>query len=97
MTIVGSHLRLASIGPGGDFGSHNRPTCAVATDCPEWMEQGVVAVTGHHNGKTRQWSLDHDHGEFIMRHVMPDNRHSCPITALRVAGGREETLLLGDK
>jgi hypothetical protein len=105
VTLVGSHLsifdingtRLASLGPGRAFGSTNRPTCAVATDCPEWMEQGVVAVTGHHNGEIRLWSLNHDHGEFIMRHVMPDNPHSCPITALRVTGDRQETLLVGDK
>jgi hypothetical protein len=105
VTLVGSHLsmfdingsRLASISPGRAFGSHNRPTRAIATDCPEWMEQGIVAVTGHHNGEIRLWSLDHDHGEFIMRHVMPDNPHSCPITALRVTGDRQETLLIGDK
>ena len=105
MTLVGSHLsifdingsRLATLAPGKAFGTHNRPTCVVATDCPEWMEQGIVAVTGHMNGEIRLWSLDHDHGEFIMRHLMPDNPHSCPITALRVGGDRQETLLIGDK
>ncbi len=32
------------------------PTCAVATDCPEWLN-GVVAVTGHDNGKLCLWAL----------------------------------------
>jgi WD40 repeat protein len=101
VTLVGSHLSifdingspLASVDPG----SQNRATCAVATDCPEWMEQGIVAVTGHLLGEIRLWSLDHDAGEFIMRHIMPDNPHSCPITALRVVGERQEILLVGDK
>jgi hypothetical protein len=61
------------------------------------MEQGIVVVTGHLSGEIRLWSLDHDRGEFIMRHLMPDNPHSCPITALRVAGDRQEILLVGDK
>ena len=32
------------------------PTCVVATDCPEW-QNGVVAVTGHDNGKLCLWGL----------------------------------------
>jgi WD40 repeat protein len=25
--------------------NHTTPTCSISTDCPEWMEEGVVAVT----------------------------------------------------
>ena len=34
------------------------PTCAIATDCPEWMVDGIVAVTGHSNGEVRLYGLD---------------------------------------
>ena len=33
------------------------PTCAVATDCPEWMVDGIVAVTGHANGDVRLYGI----------------------------------------
>ena len=105
VTLVGSHLSvfdinghlLASVGPGEHYGPHNPPSCAVSTDCPEWMSQGVVAVTGHVNGDIRLWGLDYDAGVLKMRHLMPDKPHSCAITALRVEGERQETLLIGDK
>ena len=32
------------------------PSCVVATSCPEW-QNGVVAITGHDNGKVCLWSL----------------------------------------
>ena len=34
------------------------PTYAVATDCPEWMVDGIVAVTGHANGDVRLYGID---------------------------------------
>jgi hypothetical protein len=105
VTLVGSHLSvfdingkfLASAGPGEHYGKQNRPTCAVSTDCPEWTDQGVVAVTGHINGDVRMWGLNYDAGLLKMRHLMPDNPHNCAITSLRVEGERQEILLVGDK
>jgi len=32
------------------------PSCVVATSCPEW-QNGVVAISGHDNGKVCLWSL----------------------------------------
>lgn len=32
------------------------PSCLVATSCPEW-QNGVVAITGHDNGKVCLWSM----------------------------------------
>ncbi len=32
------------------------PTCVTATGCPEWQD-GVVAITGHDNGKICLWGL----------------------------------------
>lgn len=105
ITLVGAHLSLfdinshllASIGPGSEYGLHNRPTCAVSTDCPEWMEQGVAAVTGHMTGDILLWAIDMDSHCWTLRHVMPDKPHSVAITALRVVGDRQDTLLVGDK
>jgi Beige/BEACH domain/PH domain associated with Beige/BEACH/WD domain, G-beta repeat len=86
--------RLASCGPFKD----NRATCAISTDCPEWMEQGVVAVTGHENGEVKLWSMDFDEQELTPRHVLTDSPHQSAITALRVTGvDRQDTLLIGDR
>jgi WD40 repeat protein len=86
--------RLASCGPFKD----NRATCAISTDCPEWMEQGVVVVTGHENGEVKLWSIDFDEQELIPRHILTDNPHQSAITALRITGAdRQDTLLIGDK
>jgi WD40 repeat protein len=75
----------------------NRPRCAVATDCPEWMDQGIVAVSGHLSGEVRLWGLEYEKKEFILRHVMAENPHTSPITVLRVTGTeRQDTLLVGD-
>jgi WD40 repeat protein len=104
LTLVGSSLTLFDINGkvlviqnmGDDFGESNRATCAVATDCPEWMESGVVAVTGHANGDIRLWSLDTDNDALVMQHLVPEQIHSSPITVLRCAGDRQDTLLVGD-
>lgn len=76
----------------------NPPTCAVSTDCPEWMEEGVVAVTGHASGDVRLWSLNPDAQSLELRQSLEGTTpHSSPITALRVTGGeRQDTLLIGD-
>ena len=79
------------------FSEHDSPTHGIATDCPEWMENGTVAVTGHKNGDVRLWGIDWDTNLFVMRHAIPDKVHSCPITCLRLDGERQETLLIGDK
>eukprot|EP00978_Attheya_sp_CCMP212_P011864 scaffold29466_cov56-Attheya_sp.AAC.2 len=104
LTLVGSSLTLFDINGnvlviqnmGDDFGESNRATCAVATDCPGWMESGVVAVTGHANGDIRLWSLDTDNDALVMQHLVPEQIHSSPITVLRCAGDRQDTLLVGD-
>jgi hypothetical protein len=101
VTLVGSHLSIFDIN-GNLLGTENslgaRPSCVVATDCPEWMETGIVAVTGHINGEVRFWSLNYDAKEFTVRHLMVDREHTCEITALRVTGvDRQDTLLVGDR
>lgn len=87
-----------AVGP--TISSSSIPTCAVSTDCPEWMEDGVVAVTGHTNGEVRLWSLDPDRGRLVLRPgaVEGQPQHSSsPITALRVATDRpDHALLIGD-
>jgi len=105
VTLVGSNLSifdinanlLACIGPGKEYPAQNRPTCAVSTDCPDWMEQGIVAITGHSSGDILMWGLDHDNKCWKLRHIMPEKPHTCAITALRVADDRQDVLLVGDK
>lgn len=103
LVLVGSQLILFDIN--GNFlgrqhtsayGSQNRPSCAVATSCPEWMEDGIVAATGHINGEVKLWSLNYETNSLVLRHTVPDKVHSSPITALRVAGETQDTLLVGD-
>jgi WD40 repeat protein len=107
VTLVGPHLScfdinaklLASLSPGGEYAFHNRPTHATATDCPEWMEHGIVAITGHVTGDILLWGIDMDKRRWKLRHVLTDNPHSEAITALRVeaSNDRQDTLLIGDK
>jgi hypothetical protein len=101
VTLVGPHLSVFDVN-GKLQGTENslgaRPTCAVATDCPEWQEKGIVAVTGHVNGEVRFWRLNYETGELTVRELMVDIEHRCEITALRVTGvDRQDTLLVGDK
>jgi len=101
VTLIGTCLAVADIN-GLEIASErlqelNGPSCAVATDCPEWMEDGVVAITGHKNGEIRLWTLDYDKG--ILRNVLvlPENPLTSPITSLRVTGlERQDTILAGD-
>lgn len=75
----------------------NPPTCAASTDCPEWMEDGIVAVTGHQSGEVRLWSIDYDNVLLVMRHTVEGTPHTNSITALCVTGvDRQDTLLIGD-
>jgi WD40 repeat protein len=83
--------------PAEELEGNNIPSCAIATDCPEWMESGVVAVSGHANGSVRLWSINYDNEQLMVRHKLQEPVHSCPITALRVTGDRQDTLLVGDK
>ena len=83
--------------PGFNFEGNEVPSCAIATDCPEWMESGIVAVAGHMNGDVSLWSIDYSTELLVLRHILPERVHSCPITALRVSGDRQDTLLIGDK
>jgi hypothetical protein len=101
VTLVGPHLSVFDVN-GNLLGTENSlgamPTCAVATDCPEWQEQGIVAVTGHVTGEIRFWSLDYATGEVAVQYMMIDIEHTCEITALRITGAeRQDTLLIGDK
>jgi len=101
VTLVGPHLSVFDIN-GSLLATENSlgamPTCAVATDCPEWQEKGIVAVTGHVTGEIRFWSLDYDTRELTVQYMMIDIEHTCEITALRITGAeRQDTLLIGDK
>lgn len=99
VTLVGPHLSVFDIN-GRLLGTQESlgatPSCVVATDCPEWQETGIVAVTGHVNGEVRFWSLDNDANTLIVRELMVDVEHRCEITSLRVAGDNQNTLLVGD-
>jgi hypothetical protein len=88
---------MAKQSPEDDFEGNDLPSCAIATDCPEWNETGIVAVTGHMNGDVRLWSIDYDTNLLVLRHLVPERVHSCPITVLRVADDKQDTLLIGDK
>lgn len=101
VTLVGSHLSLFDINGDllarNELTTSNQATCAVATDCPEWMGMGVAAITGHLDGEVRFWSVDFQKQEFVPRHLLDDNPHTSAITALRVTGAeRQDTLLVGD-
>ena len=100
LTLVGPHLSLFDIN--GNLLARQKtfatsPTCGVATDCPEWMEEGIVAVTGHVSGDVCLWSLDHDNAVLVMRYELEGNPHMHSISALRVAGAEhQDHLLVGD-
>ena len=99
--LVGSELSIFDIN-GNLLARHdpyatNQPTCAVATDCPEWMEKGIVAVTGHLSGDVRLWGIDYAKKKLLLRHILDANPHTSAITVLRVTGAeRQDTLLVGD-
>jgi WD40 repeat protein len=93
LTLVGGQLNLFDVN-GKTLGRHdpyavNQPMCAVATDCPEWMDNGIVAVSGHLSGDVLFWSIDFDQKQLFVRHSLLDNPHSSVITALRVTSGQD--------
>eukprot|EP00977_Amphora_coffeiformis_P013109 scaffold3364_cov161-Amphora_coffeaeformis.AAC.4 len=102
LTLMAGHLHIFDIN-GNLLGSifideANRPTCATATSCPEWQENGVVAVTGHLSGEVRFWGLNYRERKLATMHILQENPHSNPITALKVTGtDRQDTLLVGDQ
>jgi len=100
LTLVGGVLSLFDIN-GNLLATHDdfesKPTCAVATDCPEWLEHGVVAVTGHVAGDVYLWVLDYESDLLIMKHKLEGNHHNAAITALKVDGAdRQDYLMVGD-
>jgi WD40 repeat protein len=105
LTLIGCNLTLFDIN--GNivarlvaqelFSENDLPSCAISTNCPEWMEEGIVAVTGHKNGEIVLWGADRDSELLILRHIVQEKAHSCPITCLRIDEERQGTLLVGDK
>lgn len=72
VTLVGLHLSVFDINGnllGAEASLGARPTCAITTDCAEWMENGIIAVTGHINGKIRFWRLNYDTTESCGRSI----------------------------
>lgn len=78
------------------FTSKDRPCCAISTDCPEWMDNGIAAITGHQNGAVILWSINRDKAELFIRHIVEPKVHECAITCLKIEGQRQDTLLCGD-
>jgi len=106
VTVIGHHISVFDCN-GNLIGTENslgaRPSCAVATDCAEWQEQGIVVVTGHVNGEVRFWRLNPSSGELSVRYLLVDREHTTEITALRATSSlgqeqqhRQDTLLVGD-
>ncbi|GAB5029584.1 wd repeat and fyve domain-containing protein 3 [Nannochloropsis oceanica] len=60
------------------------PTCVVATDCPEW-QNGVVAVTGHDNGKLCLWGLQNLSDDMPGRSVI-DGEVTAAVVAMAGEG-----------
>ena len=102
LTLISNYLHIFDIN-GNLLGKvfindPNRPTCATATNCPEWQEEGVAAVTGHLSGEVRFWALDYGSRQLRMLHVLQENVHNSPITALKATGAeRHDTILVGDQ
>ena len=102
VSLVGNCLTVSDIN-GQHIGSdtmpqQNSPTCAVSTDCPEWMDEGVVAVTGHMSGEIRLWGLNYETHRIRPLYMISENPHTSPISVLRVTGtDRQDTLLAGDR
>merc|ERR1712038_1893800 len=105
VTLVGSQLTIFDINGNlvvthslvDSFDENSTPSCCISTDCPEWMENGVAAITGHNNGDVRLWSADRDNESLTMRHILQPKIHSCSITCICVDGNRQDKLLVGDK
>jgi len=107
LTLVGSSLTLFDINGNlvakqsedllKSFDDNSVPSCAISTDCAEWMEHGIVAITGHKNGDIRLWDVERDKQLLNMKHLLSEKVHSCLITCLRIDGRQHDKLLAGDK
>ena len=89
--------KIATFDDEHQFTEQNRPTCAISTDCQEWMDNGIAAITGHMNGDVILWSINRDAGKLVLRHVIGPKVHSCMVTCLKIEGKRQDQLLSGDK
>jgi hypothetical protein len=104
VTLIGSDITIFDINgkivakksPNDFFSESVEPSCAISTDCSEWMENGIVAVTGHKNGEIRLWGIHRDEDMLVSRFLLDTKVHFCPITCLRLEGKRQDTLLAGD-
>merc|ERR1712150_66622 len=107
-TLVGSSLTIFDIngnlvakqGPDDIITSTDSDTaasCAISTDCSEWTDKGIVAITGHFNGDIRLWGVDRDNELLQMKHLVADRVHTSPITCLCIEGKWQDKLLAGDK
>lgn len=104
VTLIGSDITIFDINgnvvarQNSDvkFTESSIPSCAISTDCPEWMVHGIVAVSGHKNGDIRLWGIDRDEELLVFRLFVNTKVHFCPITCLRLEGKRQDTLLAGD-
>ena len=59
--------------PDGEFESNDMPSCAIAIDCQEWMELGIVVVSGHMNGDVRLWSIGYESELQVVHHILPEH------------------------
>ena len=101
VTLIGSHITVFDINgkiiaKESPHETFVEPSCALSTDCPEWMNNGISVVSGHKNGEIRLWGIDYDKKLLTLRFLMNTNVHYCPITCLRLEGKRQDTLLAGD-
>jgi hypothetical protein len=87
---------VAAMSSRDTFSTKDRPCCAITTDCPEWMEYGVVAITGHKDGTVLMWGINRDENQLFMRHIIEPKVHECAITCLKIEGKRQNALLCGD-
>lgn len=87
---------VARMNSSDTFTSKCAPCCAISTDCPEWMDTGIVAVTGHKDGTVIMWGINRDNDELLRRHVIEPKVHECAITCLKIEGPKQDTLLCGD-
>merc|ERR1719162_546297 len=92
---------VATMNPRDILAGNNRASCAISTDCPEWTDHGIVAITGHVDGNVILWGIDRDEIELIprfqTRSEVQTQIHMSPITCLRIEGKRQNALLCGDK
>ena len=86
-TLIDNEISVFGIN-GNLWGKHtftaHRPTCICASDCPEWMEDGIVVACGHENGEVGLYRLDYDEKELYLACTIDDGYHSAAISSLRI-------------